>query len=369
VFRGHFREHRSRGKTIPLTVGLVGLTLLGGIQQWPIRHGIEADLTARSRQALDDAGLTSVGIDATGRDIRLTGHVTSAAERGLAVTTVQGLTGVRLARDDLSGPGGTSSDGSTSGASTSSSPSTGTPSGDVLAPTRLSVRISANQVTLGGVVTDDATRTQVLDEVTRVFPDVRLRDRLTLDPNAGSAGLAHLPAVLSALGPDAEATVELSNGTLVLAGGVPFEENRTKAVAAATVVTGDAAAVSDQLTVDPRTTVRALLRDVPTVTFRNAYSTLSAPQLATVRQVAQILQDHPQVRVQVRGYTDDVGDSDINYSLSYARARTVYRELRRLGISASRLEFRGMGEKDPAVPNTSASNRAANRRVEFRILL
>jgi outer membrane protein OmpA-like peptidoglycan-associated protein len=369
VFQGHFHQRRSRGKALPITVGLIGLALLGGVQQGPLRAGIERDLTVRARQALDEAGLASIGVDTTGRDIRLTGRVDSAAERTRAVTVVRDVTGVRRAQDDLSGPGGPNPAAPTGDETPrSSAQASGTPSGDTLAPTRISARISANRVTLGGVLTDDATRTQVLNDVARVLPGVPLLDRLTLDPDAGSAGLTHLPAVLSALGPDAEATIELSGGTLVLAGGVPFEENRTSALAAAAVVTGDAAAVSDQLRVDPRTTVRCQLRDVPTITFRNAYSTLSPSRLDSVHQVAQILREHPEVRVQVRGYTDDVGDADINYSLSYARARTVYRELQRLGIPASQMEFRGLGEKDPAVPNTSTSNRAANRRVEFRVL-
>jgi outer membrane protein OmpA-like peptidoglycan-associated protein len=371
VFRGRFGEPRGRNKVVPLTVGLVGLALLAGAQQFPVRHGIERDLTTRSQQALADAGLSSIQVDITGRDAHLTGQVSSPEDRDRAVAAVRDVTGVRAARDSLIGPGGTDSPtgtATTPGGSGSHSHPSQVPSADDLAPTRVSVRISANRATVSGSVTDDATRTQVLDDVTRALPDVQLRDRLSLDPGAGDAGLDRLPAVLRALGPDSEATVEFNGGTLVLAGGIPSEENRTAALAAAVVVTGDAAAVSDQLTIDPRTTVRTLLRDVPTITFRKAYSTLSPSQLRTVREVAQILRDNPSVRVQVRGYTDDLGDSDINYGLSYARARTVHRELQRLGVDSSRLEFRGLGEKDPAVPNTSADNRAQNRRVEFRVM-
>jgi outer membrane protein OmpA-like peptidoglycan-associated protein len=162
-------------------------------------------------------------------------------------------------------------------------------------------------------------------------------------------------------------TVELGGGALVLAGEVPAESNRTAAVAAAAVVVGDPAAVSDQLTVDPEAIVRALLSGQPPVTFRTAYSTLDPAGQRTVAEIAQILKDHPTVHVRVLGFTDDVGAADMNYGLSYARARTVYLLLQRRGVPRSQLTFQAFGEKRPAVPNTSAANRAANRRVEFEV--
>lgn len=430
VLDGYFWERRRRGAALPLAAGLVGLATLGAVQQWPVRHGIERDLTDRSHQALTEAGLPSVRVSFDGRDGVLTGRVGSDGERAQALAAVEGLHGVRAATDHLTGPAtgtptpttGLPTTGATSpipttptptesstvpsgtpttetptGTPTTGTPTTGTPTATPTTqtpvpgtpagtpptgpttlptgpttgnpvPTQLSVRVSAGKVTLTGRVPDAPTRTALIGAVRTALPGAQVRDRLTVDPQAGGAGLEHLPMVLRALGPDSTVTVQLSGGTLVLAGGVPSEARKAAAVTAGTAVAGDPAAVSDQLVVDPRATVRSLLRTLPPVTFRTAYSTLAPRDRRTVREISRILAAHPTVRIQVRGYTDDIGAADMNYGLSYARARTVYRLLRHWGIPASRLTFKAFGEKYPKVPNTGTANRAANRRVEFEVL-
>ncbi len=370
-FNGSFSERRRRNPVVPIAVGVIGLAALGVAQNLPVRHDMEQDLTARTRSALDAAGLRSVSVTFTGRDGVVTGTVTSPGDHVSALALVRAQEGVRVATDHLSGPGASpSATASASGsptASASRSPSV-SPSVPAAAQAQVSAQIAGGTVRVSGRVPSQAVRLRLLGAIRSAVAPAVVVDRIVVDPSAGDAGLGRLPTVLRALGPDSLVTVQLSGGELVLAGGVPSPAARAAAKAAAAALTGDPGAVTDRLSVDPRASVSADLRRLPPLTFATAYSTLTKPDQATVRAVARILAAHPQVRVRLVGHTDDVGTVRVNDELSYARAETVYLTLRYLGIDPSRMSFNGLGEKSPTLPNTSAANRAANRWVEIRVV-
>ena len=86
----------------------------------------------------------------------------------------------------------------------------------------------------------------------------------------------------------------------------------------------------------------------------------------TLKDIAQVLQQNPQVRVKIAGHTDADGNDASNLDLSKRRAASVKNELvKSFGIDASRLETDGMGETKPVAVNDTPSNKALNRRVEF----
>jgi outer membrane protein OmpA-like peptidoglycan-associated protein len=86
----------------------------------------------------------------------------------------------------------------------------------------------------------------------------------------------------------------------------------------------------------------------------------------TLKDIAQVLQQNPQVRVKIAGHTDADGNDASNLDLSKRRAASVKNELvKSFGIDASRLETDGMGETKPVAINDTPSNKALNRRVEF----
>jgi OmpA-OmpF porin, OOP family len=87
---------------------------------------------------------------------------------------------------------------------------------------------------------------------------------------------------------------------------------------------------------------------------------------ATLKGIADVLNENPGVRIKIVGHTDSDGRDDANLDLSRRRAASVKNELARtFGIDASRMETDGMGESKPVAPNDSPSNKALNRRVEF----
>lgn len=84
-------------------------------------------------------------------------------------------------------------------------------------------------------------------------------------------------------------------------------------------------------------------------------------------QIAQVLQQHPDLRVEVEGHTDDQGSATLNTALSQARAEAVTGWLVRHGVAGARLEAHGYGPSRPLAANTSRAGRERNRRVEFHL--
>jgi len=86
----------------------------------------------------------------------------------------------------------------------------------------------------------------------------------------------------------------------------------------------------------------------------------------TLKEIAAVLTENPEVRIKIVGYTDADGADAANLDLSKRRGAAVKNELvKTFGIDASRIESDGLGESQPVAPNDTPANKALNRRVEF----
>lgn len=86
-----------------------------------------------------------------------------------------------------------------------------------------------------------------------------------------------------------------------------------------------------------------------------------------LRSIADYLKEQPDVKLEIQGHADSVGDTEYNLRLSHRRARMVMNYLKELGVEESKLLVSSFGETDPIGPNDSEEGRKKNRRVEFRI--
>jgi outer membrane protein OmpA-like peptidoglycan-associated protein len=90
---------------------------------------------------------------------------------------------------------------------------------------------------------------------------------------------------------------------------------------------------------------------------------------ATLLEIARELRDNKQTYVDVFGHTDLSGSPAGNQTLSDRRAAAVATYLAGHGVSKARMASKGLGETAPLYnPETSDTQRAANRRVEIRVV-
>ncbi|MFO7934435.1 MAG: OmpA family protein [Bacteroidales bacterium] len=92
-----------------------------------------------------------------------------------------------------------------------------------------------------------------------------------------------------------------------------------------------------------------------------------------LNDLAGVLQEYPEVELEIVGHTDAVGTYEYNQKLSERRARSVHDYLVSKGIEEDRLEIKGMSESQPVARNRTPDNRDApegrkyNRRVQFNV--
>ncbi len=103
------------------------------------------------------------------------------------------------------------------------------------------------------------------------------------------------------------------------------------------------------------------------VNFDFGKTTLRPESLPILSNAAEILLTHPDVNVEIAGYTDNIGSARYNKKLSMKRADAVKQFMIAKGVAASRMSTVGMGEEDPVASNKTAEGRMLNRRIEFKV--
>jgi outer membrane protein OmpA-like peptidoglycan-associated protein len=93
-----------------------------------------------------------------------------------------------------------------------------------------------------------------------------------------------------------------------------------------------------------------------------------------LEQLLNLLQNNPEIGVEIRSHTDAKGSEDYNDRLSVRRARNVANYMIESGIRRSRLKYVGFGETqlvnacdDSMYDQCSDGENGLNRRTEFRI--
>lgn len=84
-------------------------------------------------------------------------------------------------------------------------------------------------------------------------------------------------------------------------------------------------------------------------------------------ELANYLKQNPTFKLEIVGYTDNIGSEQSNLLLSEARAKAVAMFLIKEKIPKKSINYKGMGSKYPIKPNDTNENRQINRRVEIKI--
>ena len=86
----------------------------------------------------------------------------------------------------------------------------------------------------------------------------------------------------------------------------------------------------------------------------------------TLKEIAGMLSEHPELKLEIDGHTDNVGAAAANQTLSEKRAAAVRQVLiDSYGVTGTRLTTKGHGASKPVGTNDTPEGRQNNRRVEL----
>jgi len=104
------------------------------------------------------------------------------------------------------------------------------------------------------------------------------------------------------------------------------------------------------------------------ITFATDSAAVQPQFQRTLDQVADTLAEYRETYIDVYGHTDSTGSDAYNQQLSERRALSVADYLSAHGVQQARIGTRGYGETQPVASNDTDAGRAANRRVEIKIV-
>ncbi|MFM0235508.1 OmpA family protein [Paraburkholderia sediminicola] len=248
---------------------------------------------------------------------------------------------------------------------------------------------SAGKPTLTATVGSEAEKTQLIDALTKRFGADHFVANVTVDQDTRQADwLARLDGLLPLMAlPGAEVKVdgthvELSGSAanaklgwldkLKSLFGASYQIgsfNVEQAVANATE--NFRGAIKSLLTPDSScaTTDVVKVLNLQVINFASAGARVPASALEDLNQSAQVLNacahNGKTAKLEVAGYSDNVGGAQANLQLSKKRAEAVRAYLVKMGVPADSLVAQGYGDASPVASNDTASGRFANRRIEF----
>ncbi|MDX5433819.1 MAG: OmpA family protein [Halomonas sp.] len=103
------------------------------------------------------------------------------------------------------------------------------------------------------------------------------------------------------------------------------------------------------------------------VTFGFDSSELTVQARNALNDVANVLTQYTDTRVNIAGHTDSTGSVSYNQRLSERRAESVGNYLALSGVARNRLYMTGYGPSQPVASNNTEEGRAQNRRVEITL--
>ena len=104
------------------------------------------------------------------------------------------------------------------------------------------------------------------------------------------------------------------------------------------------------------------------VFFDTKQTQLKPESITELDNVVMLMNENPTLKIQIGGYTDNVGKPADNLKLSLGRSVSVVNYLLGKGVKNDRLTFKGFGETKPIADNKTEAGRALNRRTELIVV-
>ncbi|WP_425392541.1 OmpA family protein [Ekhidna sp.] len=104
------------------------------------------------------------------------------------------------------------------------------------------------------------------------------------------------------------------------------------------------------------------------VLFQRGTATMVEGSEKELNLVVEVMNDNPDIKILLKGHTDNTGDPVKNVQLSEARVKAVKAYILSQGISPYRVSGKGYGGNQPLYSNETEETRKLNRRVEFEVI-
>jgi outer membrane protein OmpA-like peptidoglycan-associated protein/uncharacterized protein YidB (DUF937 family) len=250
---------------------------------------------------------------------------------------------------------------------------------------RLSVVNSGGKIKYSGVVPDEQTKQNIVNQLNSAYGAGNVSGDITVDSRAKAAGwtsglTSALPYFKTS---GSEVTFE---GNSINVGGTLPENARSDMVSrlksvygdgmrigsfeAATAVTEANRRTSEALSsLRPGFTAADLVNalNMNIINFASGSSQIPRESTQMLEQSAQAIKSAPTGTVlEIGGHTDNVGNAAANLKLSQQRADSVRRFLIDKGVNSKSLVAKGYGDSNPIASNDSDQGRFKNRRIEFK---
>ncbi len=360
---------RRRPGFVWLLAALLVPALLAAVLLITRTGSTEDDLRDRSLAALQAQGINGVQVTVDGRDATVV--VPAGADAQQARDIVARVDGVRVA----TATGNTTLEVADPIPSTTLSATPQVVEGSSIAPFSLNRTDESFTVTVA--VKDQAAKDAIVTEMQGLGGN--FVDAITVDPDAGLTNAKALTALLRTLSTaTGDASISYDGSTVKLTGLVADQATKaTAARAAAAAVPG--AIIANQLTIpqvakppisEACQTFETRLAQLSTqnkIVFLSGTAIVNDASQPSVLRAAALLKSCETARVEIAGYTDNLGSTASSLPLSQQRADAVKAALVKLGVPSDRMTSRGYGEADPIASNDTGAGRVANRRVEIRV--
>ena len=332
---------------------------------------IEADLQSRASKSITRNNLSSVEINADGRDITLSGSVSSPELKAKA-ERVAAVEGYHLINNEIE--------------IIKEEP---TPEPIIIAPYSIVASVKSDQsVILSGAVPDIKAKEMLLDLAKSRYPNIS--NDISIKANAPSDWQPALLTAFAALSSLQQGQLEIADQKLTLSGIAESEEARQKIVEQlesslpksyegnldiALATKGSTVPNAENLPPVQQATQAAkncqkkfqALLSKNKIKFTSGGFVLAKNSHTLLNRLAQTAKGCPNQTIIISGYTDSQGSEKSNRELSEKRAQAVADYLQKMGIEKEYLISKGYGEEKPIATNRTTKGRALNRRIELTV--
>jgi len=340
-------------------IGIIVFLIFGSCYVYDKASKIENLVEKKVNKNLERAKLSHLNANVSGLDVRLSGNVSSEAERQRAIEACK-VCNASVNTDGIS-------------------------MGSIDDYSFRANRSKEGMVTLSRSVPNQRIHDEILKSAQRVFGSENVRDEMEIENFIGEDTDIFLELSKNAItflsDFEGESSVRVTIDETVYTGSHYQEDLKAKIDSSFDEIMSDHSTSVPEALV-PVTTTILTTTTLPKVDCQNKINTILSKQkirfnlsgyrvrkesFQLLEALAKTLGECPKWSIVVEGHTDTSGLRKPNYILSKKRAYSVKSKLVEYGVAAGRIKTLGYGESRPLVKERKRSDLAKNRRIEIKL--